>query len=60
MLKHLHLKNLLKIDNMIFLDLGFQPFANEYLKHKKKRKKNTDYLLTMTKRIKLYPSKKNF
>ena len=24
---------------MIFLDLGFQPFANEYLKHKKKKGK---------------------
>ena len=45
---------------MIFLDLGFQPFANEYLKQKKKGKKNTDYLLTMIKRIKSYPSKKNF
>lgn len=45
---------------MIFLDLGFQPFANEYLKHKKKREKKYRLLIDYDKKNKIVSIKKKF
>ena len=45
---------------MIFLDLGFQPFANEYLKPKKKREKKYRLLIDYDKRNKIVSIKKKF
>ncbi len=45
---------------MIFLDLGYQPFANEYLKHKKKKEKKYRLLIDFNKKNKIVSIKKKF
>ena len=45
---------------MIFLDLGYQPFANEYLKTKKKNEKKYKLLIDFDKKTKIVSIKKKF
>ena len=44
---------------MIFLDLGYQPLANEYLKNTNSKEKNIDFWLISTRKAKLFQLKKN-
>ena len=45
---------------MIFLDLGLQPFANEYLRNKKKKEKKYKLLIDYNNKTKIVSIKKNF
>ena len=45
---------------MIFLDLGYQPFANEYLKKRKKKEKKYRLLIDFNKKNKIVSIKKKF
>ena len=45
---------------MIFLDLGYQPFANEYLIQKKKKEKKYRLLIDFNKKNKIVSIKKKF
>tara|TARA_B100001115_G_C15646381_1_gene311222 strand:- start:34 stop:291 length:258 start_codon:yes stop_codon:yes gene_type:complete len=45
---------------MIFLDLGYQPFANEYLKNRKQKEKKYHLLIDFNKKNKITSIKKKF
>ena len=45
---------------MIFLDLGYQPFANEYLKNKFQKEKKYRLLIDFNKKNKIISIKKKF